>query len=141
MNPCDTCAFRVGSVTHDDEVYNRFRAEIAGLSGVPFFCHHTHDYKKPFTIRRGMVIQDGIEPQRLTVCAGWKAQAAKDVPRGKEGWLNRTVRHALGRQALDTLDAAIAETGPAEKRELWAELRSIVLSLVKHSNFKIVRPL
>jgi hypothetical protein len=139
-NPCDSCAFRPGCETHEGEPYNRFRAQVAAMSGVPFFCHHGHDYRRPIAIKKGHVSQDRSEPHRLQVCAGWKSQVVKDVPAGAEHHTQRIMRRTLGQQCLELLDAAIAETGVPEKAELWDELDKTFKRLLDSTNWQIVIP-
>jgi hypothetical protein len=136
-SPCDTCAFREGSETFEREPYNRFRGQVAALSGLPFFCHHGLNWRKPMAIRRGFAFDVDGNVERVKVCEGWRQQVTKHI---KPGMKDRLLRRGLGQATMDQLEAAIAETGKAEKKELWAELRTMFLMLTKAAGFKIKLP-
>lgn len=135
-SPCDSCAFREGSETFEREPYNRFRGQIAALSGLPFFCHHGLNWRGPMAIRKGLVFDMDGKVQHVKICAGWRAEVALHITPATP---DRRIRRGLGQAILDQLDAAIAETGIAEKKELWDGLHSKFMMLVKHAKLKIVR--
>lgn len=130
---CDTCAFREGSTTHDAEPYNRLRSEICALTGVPFFCHHGLNWRKPMIIRRGMAADVDGNIRRLQICAGWKARMnGSQLPRDSDNLshLGRIVRRSKGLAALDLLEEACdSENDASDKAGLWERLRRVVKSL------------
>lgn len=138
-NPCDTCAFKNDSVTHG-EPYNRFRGQVLAMAGLPFFCHHSHDYKRPFIVVAGLAVQEGQEngPQRLQVCEGWRKEILNNNIRPGIAFHNeRLRRRELGAEVLQTLEAALKESEP-EKSELWKVLGDRFARLVGEAGFEFV---
>jgi len=129
-NPCDTCAFREGSETHDNEPYNRIRGRIAALSGVPFFCHHGINHRVRTGIFHGQIFDVDGNIEKLKVCAGWKAEVRQHIT---PTTARRLFRRELGRDTLQHLQAAVAEKDPDEKKELWDEVRRLFRLLMKET--------
>jgi len=138
-NPCDTCALREGTITHDKEPYNAFRGLICALAGIPFYCHHGLNWKKHIGVRKGIAFDTEATHRRLHVCEGWKREVIKHIPQGPEHRLTRMVRRAIGEECMETLEAALGETRAAEKNELWAHLRELVVRLRKKGKLKLRR--
>lgn len=136
-SPCDTCAFREGSETFEREPYNRFRGQVAAMSGVPFFCHHGLNWRGPMAIRKGKVFDVDGNVERLQICAGWRKNVVKHI---RPGMKDRLLRRGLGQACMDQLEAAVAETSGPEKEELWRELRGMFMMLAQKAGFKIKRP-
>ena len=109
---------------------------VCALSGRPFFCHHGLDWRRPLAIRKGQVFDIHGNVERVKVCAGWQTEVRKHItPATKD----RSIRRGLGDYCMELIDTWGAETGPAEKKELWTELRRVFLMLVKRSGLRIRR--
>jgi hypothetical protein len=131
-NPCDSCAFSPGAGAHD-EIYNRFRAEVCALTGVPFYCHHGFDWEnQPRYLAKS-------EVRQIVLCAGWKREVQRHVKPGIAGKRARLVRRWKGLMVLERLEQAVNLTGKA-KALAWARLQKAVLSLHAEDGFtQIVR--
>ena len=121
-SPCDECAFRPGAGAHE-EPYNRLRGMICAHGSVPFFCHHGIDWRAQHTPE---FIARGREMARRTgVCQGWKVEVAR---LNSTGFFNdgfRSIRHAIAKQCLQTIDLFTNAKG-REKKRLRNLLRRMV---------------
>lgn len=80
MSACKSCAFRPGSVTHDQEPNNLLKGLICAAAGVPFFCHHGFDWKNAsvsLVAGRFVAVGGDFEPANVRVCEGWKEQVRR----------------------------------------------------------------
>ncbi len=125
---CESCAFREGSETFDRQPYNRFRGHICALSGMPLYCHHGFNWRKPIADKLGLSVDTDGNAQRIQICQGWRSEVVKQISTKTP---NRIIRRGLGQYCLELLESAVRETGPEEKAELWEEMRSAFKMLLK----------
>ncbi|HEV7674353.1 MAG TPA: hypothetical protein VGQ12_07475 [Candidatus Angelobacter sp.] len=130
MNPCDTCAFRNGAEANS-EPYNRLRALVCAVSGIPFYCHHGFDWQTTdiSLINRRFVPVGGELTCRMHACAGWKREVARFKANGQipSDPAVRSVQRQFGEYALCLIKAAIdAPEDSAEKEAHWKELRGVM---------------
>lgn len=129
MSACDTCAFRPGSQTHDQEPYNALRGVLCALGGRPFHCHYVngedrHD-DQTYLVR---VLWGQVDGATVHLCEGWK-QAVREY-KAKHLFDDpaiRQLRHTAADRALVVIDEFIdAPEDSPEKAELNRELASLV---------------
>jgi hypothetical protein len=147
MNACDTCAFRDGSVIHDQEPYNALRGLICALGARPFYCHHLngedHHGDQQYLLQRlpsarrflqkvyaglGKADSPILQGETLRICEGWK----EEVRRHKAAGLFsdpavREVRRLAAARALQVIEDFIAAPeGSKQKAGLNWELGSLI---------------
>jgi hypothetical protein len=137
MNPCDTCAFRPGSVTHDREPQNSLRGELCALGAIPFYCHHGRDGQvrdlgsPPMKARARRVL---VQAGETVICQGWRRAVAelaatgyfKDSPR---------VKRAYAELGLGALQIFITEEKGPKKRMASRVLKDVILELNRAQGF------
>lgn len=135
MNPCDTCAFRSGSVTHDEEPHNRLRSELCALGAIPFYCHHGADgtVRDLGTVTREtqrVAVQTGF----IVICQGWRRTVKELAAAGyfKESPRLKRVYAEVGLGALRTFVSE--EEGP-KKRRAAETLQDVIFALNKYRGF------
>lgn len=144
MSACDTCAFRPGSTTHDNEPYNSLRGMLCALGARPFHCHHLngedhHDNQQYLLQRMPQVrkflakvpeLQDDpvLQGEATHLCEGWKQAVRKYKAKGLfDDPAVRRIRRIAADRALEVIDLFLAapEDSP-EKAEYNRELKSLV---------------
>jgi hypothetical protein len=135
MNPCDTCAFRPGSVTFDQEPHNRLRSELAALGAIPFYCHHGVDgtVRDLGTVTREtqrVAVQTGF----MVICQGWK-RAVKRL--ADEGYFKDSpkIKRIYAEVGLGALQVFIDEEEGPKKRRAARTLKDVILALNKARGF------
>lgn len=133
MNPCDTCAFRTGAAAHS-EVYNRLRAQICAITGVPFWCHHGFDWKT----KSKYITRAEFRERGMRICQGWRDEVRKHVKPGLEGALRRLIRRSKGEAILRMIERFIGLSGKSKKAKAaaHAELEAAIRSLHAEEGFK-----
>lgn len=134
--PCDTCAFRKDAEAYT-EPYNRLRALVCAVSGIPFYCHHGFDWRTTdlVQVNRRFVPVGGELTGRVQACAGWKREVARLKASGQISPKPdvRKVQRIFGEYALHLIKAAIdAPEDSAEKAAHWKELRGVMEILFQH---------
>lgn len=126
MSACATCAFRPGSVTHDQEVYNALRGMLCALGAVPFYCHHGHNWEDANAMLAAHLCGPGLE-----LCEGWKAAVAENKAKHlfDDPGIRRVRRIAADRALVVIEEFIAAPEGSPEKAELNRELGSLVYLL------------
>jgi hypothetical protein len=121
--PCDTCAFRKGCVTHENEPHNRLRAEVCASGPLPFHCHYSDAGDWSELDLSDISEADAMALRReLPICAGWKAEVAKRAAAGHYPKETRTIRRHVAAHALKMISQFIrSPEGPA-KNEARIEL-------------------
>jgi len=134
-DPCDTCAFRQGSVTHESEPHNRLKGMICAAAGIPFYCHHGwawEDADIAVVKGRFVVIGEEIDLSKIRLCAGWLRDVKHMKERGQFAVTPevRALQKELGGYALAALKEFIGspdgEAKDRAEKRLW-ELAEIVM--------------
>lgn len=129
-NPCDTCAFKSGSITQD-EPHNHLKGIICLLGPLPFYCHHlkdgteiTNDPKYHERMTRQEIRAAGMQ-----ICAGWKREVAQLAATGYFMESPRlTKAHAM--IALQELSIFLdSEDGSDDKHEANERLQHCITRL------------
>lgn len=125
MSPCDTCAFKEGSITHDREPYNRLRGLICALAGIPFACHHGLDHARSIHVMKGKSFDLAGNVTKARICAGWKSEIARLKREGHfpDDSSQRKDQQIFGNYALGLVEMFIAEGASEEtKQDCQAEI-------------------
>lgn len=135
MNPCDTCAFRPGSVTHDAEPHNRLRGELCALGAIPFYCHHgvdgvVRDLKDVTPDVRRLAVQTGY----MVICQGWR-RAVKEL--AAEGYFKDSprVKRAYAELGIGALQIFTGSEQGEKKNWAAQVLKDVILALNKARGF------
>lgn len=132
--PCDTCAFRRGSETHDHEPHNLLKGTICALAGIPFFCHHGFDYATAHisVINRRFATVNVSDVREIRVCEGWKRRIQRLKAQGYFAVDSETrkAQQQIGQHALSLMNAFIDEKDEAKKEEYRQGLQNCVQVLV-----------
>lgn len=125
---CDTCAFKTGCVTHENEPHNRLRGIIASLGGIPFYCHHSpagdwHD------LHLGKLNQAEALALRkeMPICEGWRVEVKALALRGHFRDDPKRVRRFIAVYALKCIDRFIKLKGKPKDRAVKELGRSLEL--------------
>jgi len=105
-NPCDTCAFRKGCVTHEDEPHNLLKGEICVSGPLPFHCHHSDAGDWSFIESASLTPAEALDMRReLPICEGWRREvkAAADAGRYGHDPETRKIRRFVAIYALQKL--------------------------------------
>jgi len=118
-NPCDSCAFVPGTVTHDSEPHNLLRATICLLGPLPFQCHYLRDGRD--------IHADPAVPRYMSgnqyrgvgfrVCEGWRREVRELAATGYFKDSPRRTK-AYGMLALEELEIMLASEAGSED---WQE--------------------
>jgi hypothetical protein len=127
-DPCETCAFKPGSVTHDAEPQNHLRGELCAQGGIPFYCHHDRAGEVQDLRELKMSTREAVQAGKVVICQGWRravrelaaAGYFKDSPK-----LKRTYAQVGLGALLIFIDE---EEGP---KKCWAAktLKDVILAL------------
>lgn len=124
-DPCNTCAFRTGSVTHESEPHNRLKGMICAAAGIPFFCHCGWDHENidVYLIDGRFVTTDDVDLRKIRTCAGWRREIARLKAAGQFAVSPdvRDLQKQLGAHALTALKEFIESPEGEAKDE--AEIR------------------
>src|SRR6266403_525908 len=108
---CDECAFKPGAVANK-EPYNSLRAEVCALSGRPFFCHHSVDWKNQHSWNN-----EREKCRTAGSCAGWRGRIQELQ---KKGWFTdkskAATRRWVGEYILAQIEEFISTTGREKAR-------------------------
>jgi hypothetical protein len=147
MNSCDSCAFRTGSVTHDQEPYNALRGLLCALGGRPFHCHHLngadHHKDQQYLLQRLPRVraflktlpelqgEPVLEGETVKLCEGWKEQVREYKAKHLfDDPAVRRVRHLAADRALEVIDLFMAAPDESpQKARLNRELESLIYLL------------
>lgn len=134
MNPCDTCAFRPGSVTHDEEPQNYLRGELCALGGLPFYCHHDRAgaVQNPADLK--MTRREAVQSGKTVICQGWR-RAVKEL--AESGYFKDSPRlkRAYAELGLGALQVFIDEEKGPKKRMAARLLKDVILELNRAQGF------
>lgn len=129
-NPCDTCAFRRGSVTHDSEPHNNLKGILCILGAVPFYCHHGFDWEG--RDETDPTIKEDIRKGTIQICEGWKREVRELAATGYYDH-NREVVRVYAQLGLGALHIFLnAEDGSEAKQKAERQLNQICAALGKH---------
>lgn len=124
MNPCETCAFKKGCVTHDDEPHNRLRAEICAAGPLPFHCHHSDlgDWSE-LDLSTINAVEAMSLRRELPICEGWRAEVRRRAAAGEYPKETRQLRRHIAAHALKMISQFIrSPEGSTAKNEARIEL-------------------
>lgn len=131
-NPCDTCAFKPGTVTHDEEPWNHLQGLIALLGPMPFYCHYLADGKDHHadkSIPRHNMSGAMFRQLGFRVCAGWK-QAVKELAAAGYFKDSPKMTKVYALIARDELEIFLAtEDGSEDKEEARERLQKCMARL------------
>jgi hypothetical protein len=123
---CEGCAFKPGAAANR-EPYNLLRSEVCALGAIPFFCHHSIDWKN----RKMDSASIRADVRIAGICQGWKRRVGE---LRAEGYFvdveKRRTRRFSAMYILGVLDEWIEQKDPTEKKILHSQLRE-ALRLLK----------
>ena len=125
VGPCESCAFREGAAAHN-EVYNRLRAQICALTGVPFWCHHTTS-GADITGSSSFKTKAEVSAVGLRICEGWKREVVQNVKPGPATF-KRLVRRWKGEAILEMIEEFVRSEGE-DKQEVLQRLDHAIRTL------------
>lgn len=129
---CDTCAFREGCVTYEEEPHNKLRAEICVTAPLPFHCHYSKAGDWSTLSLANLNATEAMTLRReLKICEGWRAEVKRRAARGEYADREtRKILHWAGIHALQLINKFIAASGTAAQKAIGDDLMS-TLKLLK----------